>query len=373
MSSNIMLIAIKAFNPCSWKSSKPRKNGLYYSNQPVPGIYSENSRGVRHLVALKPNGHRDTENIFYRSPRTSRANSVSSAQTTDTEETTMDSSSRTVVDSHSDDDEKHRYMGLPYVYHRKRNSVCSSYFTSISISEPPKHPIDHTPTQKDRNLRPPPKSKSKFPFWKSSNNSATTKGHLSQIDLVGYRFLVKPEPIEYSTILCSWRFSEEMRARTMVVTGCRGRDDCQGGYACKGNVRLEFMVLDDAQTWVIVNQTAYRKTPKWRTSSSQKQEEHQQLMNDKTENDDPKGGEGEDFLKLKKRGRGKLGLDDNEVLFWAEFKNNGEEETVAFRPFSENDGICARIRVEVYDGRFVCPAGVGEEKSDWMKIVRYCE
>jgi hypothetical protein len=69
MAPNLLLVAQKACNPLScWKPSKTDDKRLYYSNTPVQGIYSENSRGCRFLVAIKPNGKRDVEGIFRKDP-----------------------------------------------------------------------------------------------------------------------------------------------------------------------------------------------------------------------------------------------------------------------------------------------------------------
>ena len=385
MSPNLMLIATNACHPFCWKPSKSNNNGLYYSTLPVPGIYSENSRGARYLVALKPNSKKDVENIFRHSPANSRANSFNNifAQATN-KKTTMKISKPADINSGDDvDDEIDRNPGVPYANNRWSSSVSSLEYSAseyscgsiprpppnsiatigtetpfsgnsstVTFSEPMKFP--HEPTHQDRNRQ--PADKINLKFWKSSND---TKSHFSQIDVVGYMFLSKPLKIEYNNILSSWRFSEEIKARKMTITGCKDYD-CQDKNDCKKDVKLEFMLLDDAQTGVLVNKiitrTIKRQALKRPTSSKK------ELIEEITGKQQPH------ILKSKKRGS-KVGF-DNEVLFWPDIT---KDATVLFKPLSDNDGVCARIRLDVYNGRFVCPENVREEKKNWMKVVRYCE
>jgi hypothetical protein len=402
MSPNLMLLVKNACNPCNifyQEVSKSNNNGLYYSAMPVPGIYSENSRGARYLIALKPNGKKEVESIFRHNPKedstvhlaNSKANSIENvlAQVTDKDTTmTISKSADMTSDTDLDIDTENNPDGpcaAPYTNYRWSSSVSSlassaSYYScgetprpppnsiattgtatpiskngsTITLSEPMKFP--HLPSHQDRNSQA-PANKSKLKFWKSNND---TRNHLSllQIDLAGYKFLDNPVKIEYNNILSSWRFSDEISARKMTITGCKEYDCQEEKGNCKKAVQQEWMALDDAQSWVLVNEIVTRKALKTPTNSKEK------IVNEITSNQQTS------ILKGKKRGS-KHGF-ENEVLFRTEFINN-DDKLLVMKAFSENDGVCQRMVLDVRKGRFVCPFDGEEELKNWMKVVRYIE
>ncbi|KAE8441779.1 hypothetical protein EG329_004291 [Mollisiaceae sp. DMI_Dod_QoI] len=65
---NLMLIAKKAFIPGAWlKSNKSKTKNvrkLYFSREPVPGVYAMTPDRNCYLVALRPNRKKDDEHIF---------------------------------------------------------------------------------------------------------------------------------------------------------------------------------------------------------------------------------------------------------------------------------------------------------------------
>jgi hypothetical protein len=195
--------------------------------------------------------------------------------------------------------------------------------------------IPHAISYQDRNR---PSKICPLKFWKSKN----TKHHLSPIDLAGYKFLARPLRIEYSNILSSWRFSDEIAARKMTVRGCtdyacRGRGDCR-----HEKVKRKWIGLDDASTWVMVDQVVTRAKKR-------------QLFKRPT-----------NILKEKKRGE-KQGV-SKEVLFEVDWTS---EDKVVMRKLSVDDEFIARVELDEYEGHFICPEE--NEQEYWMKIVRYFE
>jgi hypothetical protein len=222
---------------------------------------------------------------------------------------------------------------INYADHQSRTNFNINQNRHVTFALPARVP--HAISYQDRNRT---TRKCPLKFWKPRN----TEHHLSPIDLAGYKFLAKPLRIEYSNILSSWRFSDEIAARKMTVRGCtdyscRGKGDC--GH---DTVKRKWIGLDDASTWVMVDEVVTRG------------KKRQLLKRPIT------------IPKEKKRGN-KQGV-SKEVLFQVDWSR---EDKVVMRKLSEDDEFIARVELDEYDGHFVCPEE--NEQEFWMKIVRYFE
>lgn len=67
MTPNLYVAIATGCQPWRWPSafkSSSEDYTLYYSKQPVPGLYGKHRKGKRYLVAIKGNSKKDKEEIF---------------------------------------------------------------------------------------------------------------------------------------------------------------------------------------------------------------------------------------------------------------------------------------------------------------------
>lgn len=145
-----MLIAKRACTAFRQTISNDRKNDLYYSTSPVPGLYTENSNGERFLVALKPNGRKDTEAIFRHNPKedsmvhlaNSRANSFDNIllQVTSKNNTTTISKSADIDSAIIEINTIPNGPYANYLWNHSNDSVASAtttYYSRNPVPNPP--------------------------------------------------------------------------------------------------------------------------------------------------------------------------------------------------------------------------------------------
>jgi len=254
---------------------------LYFSRQPVPGIYAKTKHNKRYLVALKGNSKKDTENIFIHNKEANYDldnlkeldKVLTPAQMKEIHFTNRISTESSASGS-SDWDKNGRYDdwswekdGRPIVttlISVNRPRSCNSSKVSIISANRPVHSPSYI-----LNGTGGPCLHQKSPFRKQHRNKRSmSPSHLrishgrsyhekvNQIDINGYRFLRKPLEIEYCDILGRWIFSEELKMRTVKVEMCK-RVDCieKDPRTCGKMFKRELLCLDDCVSWVLLEKT----------------------------------------------------------------------------------------------------------------------
>jgi hypothetical protein len=255
---------------------------LYFSRQPVPGIYAKTKRKKRYLVALKGSSKRDTENIFVHSKK--EANSdldklkeldkvLAPAETKETNFTNRISIEGS-ASSNSDCDKNGRYDDWSLENDRRpilttmisvnRPRSCSSSKASIISANRPVHSPSYI-----LNGTGGPYLHQQSPFRKKhQNRRSVSPSHLyisherfyhekvNHVDINEHKFLRKPLEIEYCDILGRWIFSAELRMRTVKVEMYKRvsyikKDPRTYRKTCK----RELLCLDDCVSWVLLDKT----------------------------------------------------------------------------------------------------------------------
>jgi hypothetical protein len=288
MSPNLYLAVTNLVQP--WKLFKrpdvARNNArkMHFSNEPVPGIYAFTAKNKQYLVAIRPNGKKDTEHIF-QEPKTntrrmealksvttftsmsvnalppgspfelslnqskSQSRYGSEYATTKTEDTTTvteiygsctsletATTKRSTEKGNSDTGLTGRIPGpsssisLNTGIDSKQTTTSSTTYRSTKscICPPGKviHSVDYI-LKNDGHL---PHQQSP---WSQQNLKRNARSRsflkfkskdeprgLEQIDIIGYRFLAKPLEVEFNRALKRWMFCSEVKERSVVSLMC---------------------------------------------------------------------------------------------------------------------------------------------------------
>jgi hypothetical protein len=257
---------------------------MHFSSEPAPGIYAATAKTNRYLVAIRPNGKKDTEHIFQEPKTNTRRMEALKSVTTFTSisvsalppgspfELSLDQSksqsrygseyattktevTTTVTEIHgsctsletattkrptgkgnSDTGSTERLSGpsssisLNTGIDSKQTTTSSTTYRSTKscICPPGKviHSVDYI-LKNDGHL---PHQQS---TWSRQNLNQNTRSisflkfkskdeprGLEQIDIIGYRFLNKPLEVEFNRVLKRWMFCSEVKERSVVSLMC---------------------------------------------------------------------------------------------------------------------------------------------------------
>ncbi|KAE9372307.1 hypothetical protein N431DRAFT_504755 [Stipitochalara longipes BDJ] len=258
-----LYLAIRNTSPCHWYECYKQRDlysiqKLYYSKEPIPGIYAITANRSHYLVAIRPvKGKKDTENIFKSAKNSyddailrTKADKANQITTSSLSKIFSFSSTQTTLIGDIDNKKDYtlgssftRLEHIKILQHDKPKHSKNYVLFGTGNAPHQKSPFrNHLVTKHDNRIS---------PLLNLLGYHGESK--LQEVDINGFKKLRQPLRIQFCSITQRWMFSSEIKTRTERVLVCKDSTCMKKSHEdCGKEIWRKMFALDDGYSWVEV-------------------------------------------------------------------------------------------------------------------------